>query len=136
MLSPEFIQKLPTNDQTILNKIIDEQSKVLPNRIPFACVQSKNKNRCKAKDDISESTIHIDKTTNDNTSLNNAQINCYTSPYKFGIPNQTLPGTPVKNNTTNSSSRTQDRSPITYGRGPRPQGRGGGTNTVYGRGIK
>jgi hypothetical protein len=55
MLSPEFIQKLPTNDQAILNKILDEQTKILPEETPFTLVQTKNKNKSKSKDNTKES---------------------------------------------------------------------------------
>jgi hypothetical protein len=38
-ITPEFIKTLPTTEQLVLNKLIDQQKKILPIEIPFTLVQ-------------------------------------------------------------------------------------------------
>jgi hypothetical protein len=138
ILSPEFIQKLPTKDQTILNKIIDEQSKIFPEDTPFTLVQTKNKNKNKSKDNTKESITPKDTSnTNNNSqqqSFSNSIMSRDSSPFKFGNITSTPQGTPIKNNTTNVNTRIQNQSPIVYGRGPMQHGRGGGLHITHGGG--
>jgi hypothetical protein len=43
LLTPEYINKLPIQDQVILNKILDNENKTFPQEEPFTIVQSKSK---------------------------------------------------------------------------------------------
>jgi hypothetical protein len=101
--------------------------------------KQKNRNKSKLKENTKENTLQSDNSNTINNSqkqTNSSTINRSNSPFKFGNTTPTLPDTPIKNNTTTTvNARTQDRSPIVFGRGPIPQGRGGGLNITHGRGI-
>jgi hypothetical protein len=106
-ITPEFIKTLPTTEQLVLNKLIDQQKQILPIEIPFTLVQSKNKS----------------KTPNTSNTFNQQET---TAVFEFGVNKHgSRSSTPIKANTTQTH-----QTKVTYGqgtgRGIGGRGRGGG----------